>query len=137
MEFALWSAVAIVMIGVYLFAILPFVHDFEMLALALAPAYLLIGLMISMPGTTLKGLALGANGSTLMALQGSYSADFASFANTSVAFLVGMSLAAVLTRLMRSVGAEWSVRRLIRSGASTLVAAARDDGHLDRPRLAG
>ncbi len=69
-EFAVWSAVAVVMIGIYLFAILPFVHDFEMLVLALAPAYLVIGLMISMPSTMSKGLALGANGSTLLALQG-------------------------------------------------------------------
>jgi uncharacterized membrane protein YccC len=135
-EFALWSAVAIVMIGIYLFAILPFVHDFEILALVLAPAYLVIGLMMAMPRTMSKGLALGANGSTLMALQGSYTADFPSFANGAIAFLIGMTLAAVLMRLMRSVGAEWSVRRLIRAeSASLAAAAARHQGVEGEARL--
>ena len=136
-EFATWSAVAIVMIGIYLFAILPFVHDFEMLVLALAPAFIVIGMMISMPATMSKGMALGINGATLLALQGTYNADFPSFANSSIAFLVGLSLAAVLTRLTRSVGAEWAVRRLMRAGTVTLADAARGRGAVDRAQVAG
>ena len=38
-----WTAVAVALMAVYQFAVLPMVHDFEMLALALAPAFLLVG----------------------------------------------------------------------------------------------
>ena len=48
-----------------------------------------------------------------------------------------MSLAATLTRLTRSVGAEWSVRRLMRAGSATLADAARGRGPRDRARVAG
>ena len=136
-DFAVWSAVAIVLFGLYLFAILPLVSDFEMAALVLAPAYLTIGLMISMPKTSSKGIALGVNGTTLMALQGTSSSDFTGYANGAIAFLFGMVLAAALTRITRSVGTEWSVRRLMRAAARTLAEAARHRSHGDRAEVAG
>ncbi len=136
-EFAVWSAVAIALMGVYLFAVLPFAGTFEMVVLALTPGFILCGVMIAMPSTAGKGLALAANGSTLLALQGSYNADFASFANGGVAFLTGMALSAVITQVLRSVGVEFSIRRLMRADAATLVGAARGRGDGQRARVAG
>ncbi len=56
-------------------------------------------------------MLLAANTATLMALQTTYNADFASFANSSVAFFVGTEQSVISIQLIRSVGSEWSVKR--------------------------
>ena len=43
--------------AVYQFAIFPMVHDFEILVLVLAPLFLVVGVLISMPKTAGTGLA--------------------------------------------------------------------------------
>jgi len=75
-------------------------------------------------------LAMGAavNGSATIALQGSYSADFAAFANSSIAVVVGLWVAAIVTRLVRSVGAGWSARRLRAVNRRDLARAAERQG---------
>ena len=90
-----------------------------------------------MPRTVGDGLALAANGATVMALQSTYSADFQSYVNGNVALLSGMYAAAVVTRLVRSVGAEWAIRRLIGPGRRTLAAAARSAPAENRASFAG
>jgi uncharacterized membrane protein YccC len=42
----------------------------------------------------------------------------------------------VMTRLFRSVGAEWTARRLVRQGWTTLAAAFGGFGQQDRQRFA-
>src|SRR5262249_27237385 len=49
-------------------------------------------------------------------LQSTYAADFVSYADGSLAALLGVVGAVVMTALVRSVGAEWSARRLLRAG---------------------
>lgn len=117
--------------GLYLFAVLPLATSFEMLALALAPALILCGLMITQPRTAPMGMGAALNGATLLALQNGYSGDFAPFANGVIASVVGMWVGAVVTRLIRSVGAGWSARRLVRINRRSLAAAAdgRGTGH--------
>jgi uncharacterized membrane protein YccC len=75
-------------------------------------------------------LAMGAavNGSAMIAIQGSYSADFAAFTNSSVAVILGMWVAAIVTRLVRSVGAGWSARRLRAVNRGALARAAKRQG---------
>ncbi len=89
-SFALWSLVAIVIVAIYLFAILPAISTIEMLIAALAPTFILFGVLIARPSTAPIGMALGANGATLLALQSTYNADFESYANSSAAFMFGM-----------------------------------------------
>lgn len=117
--------------GVYLFAVLPLASSFEMLALALAPALILCGLMMTQPRTAPMGMGAALNGATLLALQNGYSGAFAPFANGVIASVVGMWVAALVTRLIRSVGAGWSARRLVRINRRSLAAAAdgRGAGH--------
>lgn len=117
--------------GLYLFAVLPLATSFEMLALALAPALILCGLMMTQPRTAPMGMGAALNGATLLALQNGYSGDFAPFANGVIASVVGMWVGAVVTRLIRSVGAGWSARRLVRINRQSLAAAAdgRGTGH--------
>jgi uncharacterized membrane protein YccC len=136
-NFALWSLVAIVIDAVYLFGIMPAISDIEVLITALAPAFLLFGVLIARPATAPIGMALGANGATLLALQSTYNADFESYANSSTAFMIGMLAAVVLTRLMRSVRAEWIAQRLMRTNWLTLAETAERRGNNDRAVFIG
>lgn len=114
--------------GAYLFAILPLATTFEMLVLALAPAFLACGVFMAQPKTAPLAMGAAVNGSAMIALQGSYSADFAAFTNSSVAVIVGMWVAAIVTRLVRSVGAGWSARRLRTVNRRSLARAAEREG---------
>jgi uncharacterized membrane protein YccC len=85
----------------------------------------------------IAGMLLAANAASLTALQSTYSGDFASFANSCVAFFVGTEIAAISTLLVRTVGAEWSVRHLMRKGWLALADAAERRGNRDRAAFAG
>ena len=136
-SFGWWSLVAVIVVGLYLFAIIPGITDIEVLIAALAPTYLLFGFLIARPATSFIGMALAANSSTLLALQSTYAADFQSFVNTSLAFLIGMAMAAVVTRLARTVGAEWIAQRLMKTSWTTLAVTAERRGMNDRAAFAG
>ncbi|MDB5568662.1 MAG: hypothetical protein JWP84_5228 [Tardiphaga sp.] len=135
--FAKWSLVSMIIVAVYLFAILPGITNIEMLLVVLAPAFLLFGFLIARPATFFIGMLLAANTASLMAIQSTYSADFAAFANSSIAFFVGTEISALTILLARSVGAEWSVRRLMRKGWTALALAAERRGNRDRAAFAG
>jgi uncharacterized membrane protein YccC len=137
MTFLTWSAAAVIVDGILLFGLLPHASGFGPLMLALAPAYLLGGLFVSMPATANGGRAFTANGATLLALQDAYAADFAAFANSALAFLLALVIAATVTRLIRSVGAGFGVRRLMRVIRLELAMAAERRGGHDRARYAG
>ena len=136
-RFMRWTVVAVVVDAIYLFAVLPAIDGFAMLVVALAPVFLLYGWLIARPATNSAGMALAVNGATLLALQSTYSADFATFANNGIATVIGMSAAAVITRLLRSVGADWSAWRLVRSNWISLADAAMGRGRGDRAAFAG
>ncbi|MEH2479642.1 putative membrane protein YccC [Nitrobacteraceae bacterium AZCC 2146] len=135
--FAKWSLVSMIIVAAYLFAILPGITNIEMLLVVLAPAFLLFGFLIARPATFFIGMLLAANTASLMAIQSTYSADFSAFANSSIAFFVGTEISALTILLARSVGAEWSVRRLMRKGWTALALAAERRGNRDRAAFAG
>jgi uncharacterized membrane protein YccC len=135
--FGLFSLVAIVVVAIYQFALVPGISHVEVLIAALAPTFLLYGFLIARPKTSPIGMALAANTATLLALQSTYTADFASFANTSVAFFLGVVIAEIVTRIARGVGAEWIAKRLTTSSWQTLAVAAERRGRGDRAQFAG
>jgi uncharacterized membrane protein YccC len=135
--FVWWSVVGIAVVAVYLFGVLPRISNVEMLIAMLAPSFVLFGILIARPATAFIGIALAINIPTLLALQSTYSADLAAFTNSSMAWVIGMVVAAVVTRLVRSVGAEWSARRLMRTTWATLALAAERRGSGDRAAFAG
>ncbi len=114
--------------GLYLFGVLPQVTSFEMLALALAPALILCGVCMTQPKAAPLAMGAAVNGSALIALQSSYTGDFAAFTNSAVAIVGGMWIAVVVTRLVRSVGAGWSARRLRAVNRRSLARAAGRHG---------
>lgn len=135
--FGLFSLVAIVVVAIYQFAVVPGITHVEVLIAALAPTFLLYGFLIARPKTAPIGMALAVNTATLLALQSTYSANFASFANSSVAFFLGIVIAEIVTRIARGVGAEWIAKRLMTSSWQTLAVAAERRGHGDRAQFAG
>ena len=131
-----WSVVAILTTGVYLFGVFPLFHDFWPLALTITPGFLVVGLMVSRPSLFMAGMTLVTNVATLMSIQNhSEGANFTSYVNSSVASILGLLFALLMTRLFRSVGAEWSAQRLIRQGWRIIAAAAEGHGHQDRERF--
>jgi uncharacterized membrane protein YccC len=136
-SFGLWSLVAIVVVAIYLFALVPAISQIEVLIVALAPTFLVYGLLIARPATAGTGMALAANTATLLALQSTYSAEFASYANSAIAFFIGVVAAELVTRIARGVGAEWVAKRLVLSSWKTLAVAAERRGKHDRAEFAG
>ncbi len=126
--FANSAIVGGIVAGIYLFGILPAATNFEMLALALAPGLLLCGVCMTQPRTAPIAMGAAVNGSAMIALQGSYTGDFAAFANSSIAVVTGMWVAALVTRLVRSVGAGWSAHRLRAVNRRSLARAAERRG---------
>jgi uncharacterized membrane protein YccC len=122
--------------AIYLFAVLPLATSFETLAVAFAPALVASGLLMTQPRTAIIGMGSAVIGFTLLALQENYSADFGSFANTAIAVILGIWIAAGTTRLTRSVGGHWSARRLRGINRRDLARAASGAGTNDGSELA-
>ncbi len=137
MVFTKWTVGAVAVASAYHFAILPNVHHLETLVLVLAPVFLGLGLLMASPSTYLVGLAVAVNSASLLALQEMYSIEAASFMNSSHALIGGLVVAAVLTALLRPIGAEWSAWRLVRSNRATLSQAASTRSANDEARIAG
>ena len=131
------TVLAVVFVGIGLFGILPRVHEFEMLALVLGAYFIPVGVLTALPATQPLGTALGFLTATLLSLQSAYSADFVAYADGSFAALLGVAGAAIMTSLMRSVGAEWSARRLLRAGWRDLAAIPRGQTPRESDTLTG
>jgi uncharacterized membrane protein YccC len=108
----------------YQFAILPAVDGFVMLALVLAPLFLLLGYLQGQPKTMALALPLILGVTNLLAVQAVFAADFAAFANTFIALIGGTAAALIATQLFRSVSAYWSARRILVYGWRDLAANA-------------
>jgi len=133
----IWTSVSVLVAAVYLFAILPAIHDFEMLALVFAPPFLVIGLLMSRPQYTMLGLMLATNTASFVAMENRYEADFASFINQSAAAVAGLLFAYVWYIATRPFGAEIAAWRLVRAGWRDLADAAAGYRRDDPQRLAG
>ncbi|MET3435365.1 FUSC family protein [Sphingomonas sp. 1185] len=143
--FLIWTAVSLPLTALYLFALLPLVHSFEMLALVLAPMLLIAGALLALPHWygRMMPMIIGIAGG--LALTNNFSADAVGFFNGSIAQLVGVAAAIFATRVFRSLGAGTAVRRLRRagwreladlaSGPSSLAIASWKSRMLDRVGL--
>jgi uncharacterized membrane protein YccC len=124
-SFGAYSLLSLPIAAAYLFAILPMVNDFTPLTIALAPTLIVLGLYIAEPKTTGRGLAMVITFLNALALQESFQPDMASFLNANLAQFVGLLAAIVITRTLRSMSTEASVRRLLRRTWLGLAALAR------------
>lgn len=108
----------------YLLVVMPAINGFGMLALATAPAIIAIGIFVARPKTTLRAMALLFGFGSTLSLHDTGTADLASFINGNIGQIAGTAAAVLITQLLRSVGAEWTARRLLRAGWSELAAMA-------------
>ncbi|MDR3436531.1 FUSC family protein [Telmatospirillum sp.] len=123
-NFAIQQPPGMLMGLVYLY-VLPLVSGFEMLALALAPTYLLAGSLMAVPSLYGWGMALAECTTMSIAYQATYGGNLAATVNNDIATLLGISGAAVVTGLIRSAGAAWSRRRLVSANQREIVALTR------------
>jgi uncharacterized membrane protein YccC len=150
LRFFTWTCAAVVMASLYLFLVLPNVHDFPMLVLAFAGPFICAGTLTVQPRFYLPMLLIAVNTATFVSIQGAYDANFQSFLNGNLAGPAGLLFALVWTLLLRPFGAGLAARRMTRAtwqdlidmtGATTLTAQRRMAGRmLDRfmqhvPRL--
>jgi uncharacterized membrane protein YccC len=112
-SFGVFSLVSLPLAALYLFAILPAIDGFTMLMAVLAPALLFLGLYIPDPKRMGAALAVLVSFCNALALQETFSADFASFLNGNLGQYVGMMFAILATAGLRSMGADASARRLL------------------------
>jgi uncharacterized membrane protein YccC len=128
--------VVIAINGIYLFGVLPRVTTLEMLIAALMPTFLLLGWLAARPATARVGTMIAIFLSVQLALNDTYSADFTSFANSSVALMLGVAFTGVICGIVRLLGAEWIASRLLRSNWTTLAAVAESKSDQDRAAIA-
>ena len=129
LQFLYLTLVAVAIAAVYLFVVLPMVEGFDMLTLVFAPTFLVLGAMIGMPATNFSGMVIAVNVASLLSISDVYNADFTAYANNALATVVGMAAAATLTRIVRSVGAAWSARRLMRANRRDIARVASHAGN--------
>jgi uncharacterized membrane protein YccC len=135
LQFLRLVLVAVVIDAVYLFIVLPVVVSFALLVLVLAPTFLVLGALIAIPATSFLGMAIAVNAAGLLSLADVYNADFTAYANNALATVVGMATAATVTRIVRSVGAVWSARRLMRANRRDIARVASRQGAIDQSTL--
>ncbi|KAB2658343.1 FUSC family protein [Brucella tritici] len=128
--------IVIVAAFIFEFALLPLVDGFFPLVLVLGLFLIPAGLLLAIPSQFLLGMVLCVNLPNMLMLQGHLTHDFVSFANANLATVLGIVIAAWVTSIVRSVGAEWSVRRLIKAGWNDIaLAAERRPGRHSRQRV--
>lgn len=131
--FLIAAILSIVIDAIYLFVVLPRADGFEMLVLAFAPVFLILGVLATIPATAKAAGPIAFIAATLLALSSNYSADFASYANSSAASIFGLGATAIIIRIFRSVSAEWTAWRLLRRNRIDVanIAANRNPATLD------
>lgn len=113
-RFFFWTAMSVLFASLYLFLVLPNLHDFPMLVLAFAIPFIVIGTLTVQPRFYLGTLLTIVNTSSFISIQGAYDADFLAFVNTNLAGPVGLLFAFVWTLVVRPFGVELAAKRLTR-----------------------
>ncbi|WP_277749401.1 FUSC family protein [Pseudomonas ovata] len=113
-RFFFWTLLSVVFASLYLFVVLPNLHDFAMLVLAFAVPFICVGTLTVQPKFFLGTLLTIVNTSSFISIQGAYDADFLNFINANLAGPAGLLFAFVWTLIMRPFGVELAARRMTR-----------------------
>jgi uncharacterized membrane protein YccC len=131
------ALLSLIIDAVYLFAVLPQVHDFEILVLVLAVVFIPLGILAAMPATARAFGPVSFVTATELALSSAYNADFAAYVNGAIAALVGLGATAIIIRIVRSVSADWTAKRLLRRNRADIAHAAYSHAAGNRYAFAG
>ncbi|MBV9239516.1 MAG: FUSC family protein, partial [Xanthobacteraceae bacterium] len=132
LKFIIGTVASVPIVAIYQFGILPAIDGYTALMISLAPALLPIGIVMAIPKYASMGLALAFGFSVQLAIQPTYSADMATFLNSSIAVVLGFTVGVAVTRLIRALGAQTAARRLLRAGREDLADLA--DGNISPTR---
>ncbi|RIJ09196.1 FUSC family protein [Pseudomonas sp. 91RF] len=113
-RFFFWTGMSVLFASLYLFLVLPNLHDFPMLVLAFAIPFICVGTLTVQPRFYLGMLLTLVNTSSFISIQGAYDADFFAFANSNLAGPLGLLFAFIWTLIARPFGAELAAKRLTR-----------------------
>jgi uncharacterized membrane protein YccC len=130
------TAASVALAGLYLFVVLPNVHDFPMLVILFAGPFILVGTLIPRPQFNLATMLVAVNTATFISIQDAYDADFFIFLNSNLAGLAGLLYAYLWTRVTRPFGAELAAARLMRSSWADVVLSASKKPIEDQRNLA-
>ncbi|XAH24478.1 FUSC family protein [Xylophilus sp. GW821-FHT01B05] len=112
LKYTLWS---VPLSALYVLVLMPLVQDIGMLVLVCAPAFLVMGLYMARPAQFMAAMALIFGVAGTLAMHDTATADLVSFINATLGQVLGVLAAAGVTRLVRSVGVDWSARRIQRA----------------------
>ncbi|PLZ04248.1 FUSC family protein [Burkholderia sp. WAC0059] len=129
------TCIAVVLAGLYLFVVLPHVHDFPMLALMFAGPFILVGTLIPRPQFNLVTMLVAVNTATFISIQSAYDTDVLVFLNSNLSGVAGLLYAFVWTRATRPFGAELAARRLLVSSWSDVALTASTEPIDDQRNL--
>jgi uncharacterized membrane protein YccC len=113
-RFFFWTGMSVLFASLYLFLILPNLHDFPMLVLAFAVPFICVGTLTVQPRFYLGMLLTLVNTSSFISIQGAYDADFFAFVNANLAGPIGLLFAFIWTLIARPFGVELAAKRLTR-----------------------
>ncbi|RFU46530.1 FUSC family protein [Paraburkholderia sp. DHOC27] len=130
------TAASVALAGLYLFVVLPNVHDFPMLVILFAGPFILVGTLIPRPQFNLATMLVAVNTATFISIQDAYDANFLVFINSNTAGLAGLLYAYLWTRVTRPFGAELAASRLMRSSWADVVLSASTRPIEDQRNLA-
>ncbi|ONG57069.1 hypothetical protein BKE38_04750 [Pseudoroseomonas deserti] len=137
-QFLIGSIAAVLLAGLYQFAILPQIDGLPLLLLALGLLYVPVGALMPQPALMAPALAVAVTLPTVISLQESYVAtDFAAYADGGLATVGGLGLALLLARLARSFGVAWRVKRLAAADRLDLARLAEGRVPADLRRILG
>jgi uncharacterized membrane protein YccC len=129
------SIFAAIVAFVIQFAITPMITSFSAMMAVLAIVCIPVGLLAARPQTFLLGMSVGTSLPNMLGLPARPTFDAASFLNSNVAMISGMILAVVVTVLVKTIGTEWSAKRLLRAGWSDIRSVAVADSGSDFTQL--
>ncbi|MDI3401669.1 FUSC family protein [Pseudomonas sp. V88_4] len=113
-RFFFWTGMSVLFASLYLFLVLPNLHDFPMLVLAFAVPFVCVGTLTVQPRFYLGMLLTLVNTSSFISISGAYDADFFAFVNSNLAGPIGLLFAFIWTLIARPFGAELAAKRLTR-----------------------
>ncbi|MBA1201518.1 FUSC family protein [Pseudomonas capeferrum] len=113
-RFFFWTMLSVIFSSLYLFLVLPNLHDFPMLVLAFAVPFICVGTLTVQPRFYLGTLLTIVNTATFISIQGAYDADFFTFLNANLAGPAGLLFAFIWTLVVRPFGVELAAKRMTR-----------------------
>ena len=135
-RFGWMIALAMPLAAFFLFTVLPGIDGLPLLLLFIAPPFLVAGALMVDRKTASWALPFTIAFASALALQETYTADFAAFMNSNLAIYVSLFVAIMVTRSIRSISVDTAAHRLLIRTWRQLATLARDPGTANSTELA-